>query len=73
MEASDKAVLTVRIKFNGPVNEAGLDHFAQLLDVELGHIKNVEEQRVIPKSGKLSGGWGYGSSQVMDVERVMGE
>lgn len=64
------AVLTVRIIFNGPVNDGGLDHFTQLLDTELGHIRDKENQRVIAKSGKLGGGWGYGRSMVLDVERV---
>lgn len=64
------AVLDVRITFNGPVNDDGLDHFAQLLDTELGHTRDEDNQRMIAKNGRPSGGWGYGNALVLDVQRV---
>lgn len=69
-DVKEPAVLDVRIKFNGPVNDDGLNHFTQLLDRELEHVHDEENQRVVPKNGKLVGGWGYGRAMVLDVERI---
>lgn len=66
----EPAVLNLRLTFSGPVNDDGLDHFTQLLDTEIGHIRDTENQRVVAKNGTPSGGWGYGTAMVLDVERV---
>lgn len=66
----EPAVLDVRITFNGPLNDDAKEHFTQLLDTELGHVRDGERQRIVAKSGKVAGGWGYGRSMVMDVEQL---
>lgn len=69
--AEKPAVLTVQIKFNGPVEDDQLDVFTELLDEHMGHTKDVQEQRWVAKSEKPGDvGWGMGRSLVTDVERV---
>lgn len=60
--------ITVRINFNGPVSQLAQDEFVRLLDEELGHTLNEQEQRW--DANKQHCGWGMNQSLVTTVERV---